>query len=227
MSSMIKPNQGASTRLLEFPQVHRRSLRVQVREALEDLIVYGQLAPGEHLAEESLAEQLGVSRQPVREALQTMAGAGFVDLQPGRGAFVHRPTVEEVRDVFHVRGLLEADGAALAARNIDDDGRALLESIYARGEAASSQADSRELIELNTEFHDAVMSIGDNKVSIKLLSELRRRIGWYLATIITSRAPSSWVEHRGILDAINSGDAEQARLLMSKHITHSKDLIEP
>lgn len=224
--TMPKAESNRDSRLPDFPQMHRRSLRVQVREALEDLIVFGHFSPGEHLTEEALAEHLGVSRQPVREALQTMAGAGFVDLKPGRGAFVHRPTVEEVHDVFHVRGLLEADSAALAAQRIDDEGRQLLESIYERGEAATAFGDSRQLIELNTEFHDAVMAIGGNKVSLKVLGELRRRVGWYLATIITSRAPSSWMEHRGILDAISSGNAELARQLMGEHIAHSKQLIE-
>ncbi|WP_051426389.1 GntR family transcriptional regulator [Jiangella gansuensis] len=209
------------------PLMRRASLREQVRAAIEELIVFGRLAPGEHLAEESLAELLGVSRQPVREALQSLSTAGFVDLRTGRGAFVHEPTAREAREVFHVRALLESDSCRLAAQNIDDDGVRRLEAIYAEGHEASQQGeDPRRLIELNRAFHAAITEIGANRVSIALLTDLERRAGWYLATIISNRAPSSWVEHRAILDAVAGRDADLAGDLMLNHIDHSRDLLE-
>jgi|SRR5680860_87739 len=93
----------------------RVPLRERVYEELEELIVYGRLAPGEHLVEVAVAKRLGVSRIPVREALQLLHRDGWVDLRPRQGAFVHQPTLEEVEDAFSVRTILEVESARLAA----------------------------------------------------------------------------------------------------------------
>lgn len=216
-----KANDGS-----QFPTLQRQNLRMQVQTAIEDLIIYGVLEPGAHLAEEVLAERLGVSRQPVREALQTLAVVGFVDLFPGRGAFVHQPTSQEAQEVFHVRAILEADGCRLAALNRTDSELEALEGIYTQGlQVLENDGDPRQLIDLNTEFHDAIMQIAGNKVSLNILQDLRRRIGWYLVSIIQHRAPSSWREHREILDAISAGDEASAHELMKQHVTRSLDLI--
>lgn len=206
--------------------VRGASLRTQVKQAIEDLIVFGALAPGEHLVEGALADRLGVSRQPVREALQTLAGSGFIDLQSGRGAFVHRPTPREVREAFHVRALIEADSAAQAAVGIDAEALATLEDLVEAGTAIASDGDSRRLIELNSRFHDTVTAVGGNRVSQRILDDLQRRIAWYLATIITGRAPSSWVEHRQIFEAIRSGDAAAASSLTHAHVHRSLELLD-
>jgi DNA-binding GntR family transcriptional regulator len=80
-------------------QVRRSTVQERVREAIEDLIVFGKLAPGERLAEVALAQQLGVSRQPVREALHTLAGFGFVDVVPGRGVSARPDPTRSARGV--------------------------------------------------------------------------------------------------------------------------------
>src|ERR1700726_852101 len=90
-------------------------LRQSVYEALVELVVGGRLGPGEHLVETELARQLGVSRQPVREALHRLEAEGWVDLRPSPGAFVHVPTDSEVDELLDVRALLEAETARLAA----------------------------------------------------------------------------------------------------------------
>ena len=90
-------------------------LRQSVYDALIDLIVSGELPPGQHMVETDLARQLGVSRQPIREALHRMEAEGWVDLRPSQGAFVHVPTDSEVDELLDVRALLEAETARLAA----------------------------------------------------------------------------------------------------------------
>src|SRR5882724_1747370 len=82
-------------------------LRQAVYDSLVELVVTGALRPGQHLVEGELAEQLGVSRQPVREALQRLESEGWVDLRPAQGAFVHQPTDDEVDQLLAVRCLLE------------------------------------------------------------------------------------------------------------------------
>src|SRR3954463_8206568 len=91
-------------------------LRERVYQAIQDLIISRRLAPGQHLVESELAEILGVSRQPVREALQWLNNEGWVDLRPGYGAFVHAPTDAEVDELLAVRSVLEGESARLAAQ---------------------------------------------------------------------------------------------------------------
>src|SRR5437879_7153803 len=91
-------------------------LRQSVYEALVELVVEGRLRPGQHLVETELARQLGVSRQPVREALHRLEAEGWVDLRPNQGAFVHVPTDDEVDQLLDVRELLEVETARLGAR---------------------------------------------------------------------------------------------------------------
>jgi len=221
-----EPGATAQSSVPLIQPIHRSTLQGQVRDAVEDLIVFGALPPGERLAEAALAERLGVSRQPVREALHSLAALGFVDLAPGRGAVVHTPTMREIREVFHVRAILEADSCELAARTIDEAGVRTLETICAEADVAVSERDTRRLLDLNGEYHRAITRIGGNNVAFVLLDQLQRRIAWYLTRIIVERAPDSWVEHRQILDALADSDAETAHARMLEHVHHSLEVME-
>ncbi len=117
-------------------------LRQSVYDALIDLIVSGDLPPGQHMVETDLARQLGVSRQPIREALHRMEAEGWVDLRPSQGAFVHVPTDSEVDELLDVRALLEAETARLAARAASPAQVARLREICAEGQAAAERATS-------------------------------------------------------------------------------------
>src|SRR5579875_2950750 len=127
-------------------------LRHSVYEALVELIVGGGLQPGEHLVESDLARQLGVSRQPVREALHRLEAEGWVDLRPSQGAFVHVPTDREVDQLLDVRELLEVQTARLAARSPRRSRAGRLRAICAEGEAAVKSGDIEEFITVNNTF---------------------------------------------------------------------------
>ena len=116
-------------------------LRERVYEALLELITTRALRPGQHLVESELAGHLGVSRQPVREALQRLNTEGWVDLRPAQGAFVHEPTEAEADQLLSVRTLLEAEAARLAAANSGSAGIAALEELCAQGEQAVADDD--------------------------------------------------------------------------------------
>ncbi|MFE4960256.1 GntR family transcriptional regulator [Streptomyces sp. NPDC056653] len=96
-------------------------LRQAGYDALTELIINGSLEPGQHLVEAELAEHLGISRQPVREALQRLQTNGWVDLRPSQGAFVHSPTQEEAAHLLNVRSVLETYSAQLAAQNAEPE----------------------------------------------------------------------------------------------------------
>ena len=112
-------------------------LRQSVYETLVDLIVNADLRPNQHLVETDLARQLGVSRQPVREALHRLQAEGWVELRPAQGAFVHVPTDQEVDELLDVRYLLEAETARLAARAATPEQVKQLREIWQNGRSAA------------------------------------------------------------------------------------------
>ena len=139
-------------------------LRQSVYDALIDLIVGGELPPGQHMVETDLARQLGVSRQPIREALHRMEAEGWVDLRPSQGAFVHVPTDSEVDELLDVRALLEAETARLAAASGANPARpaqlARLREICRQGQAAAEADDFAAAVAANNAFHAEIAAVG-------------------------------------------------------------------
>src|SRR5437660_8885942 len=124
-------------------------LRERVYQAMQDLIISRRLAPGQHLVESELAEILGVSRQPVREALQWLSNEGWVDLRPGYGAFVHAPTHDEADQLLAVRSLLAAESARLAAEHAGSEGVARLRELCDQGTKALEADDIEGMVAAN------------------------------------------------------------------------------
>src|SRR5258705_11459040 len=112
---------GATARTGPPPVERPAPLREAVYDALVEMIITAELQSGEHLVENDLAAQLGVSRQPVREALQRMQTEGWVDLRPPLGAFVHVPTGDEAHQLLAARTLLETESPRLAAKHTTPD----------------------------------------------------------------------------------------------------------
>src|SRR4030081_1668818 len=121
------------------------------------MIVTRELQPGEHLVENELAAQLGVSRQPVREALQRLQTEGWVDLRPALGAFVHVPTDAEADQLLAVRTLLEAESARLAAQNATPEQVDQLWDVQRSGEVALAADDQEGLVTANAALHANVV----------------------------------------------------------------------
>jgi DNA-binding GntR family transcriptional regulator len=197
-------------------------LREQVREQLEDFIIYGTLPQGHHLVESRLARQLGVSRIPVREALQRLSQDGWVDLRPRQGAFVHRPSAKEVDDVFAVRTLVEFEAARLAAQNATDDAVRRLRELLEAGAETVGSDDERALLRANESFHEFVTEMADNRALTDISALLGKRIRWYFATVVTVRSSHSWEEHRELVDAIAARDPQCAAEVMRRHIDHTR-----
>lgn len=198
---------------LQQPQL----LRQQVYDRIEEMIIRGTLQPGQHLVELELAEQLGVSRNPVREALQGLQRAGWIELRPRQGAFVRTPTPAEVEGFFRVRTVLEMESARSVARNCGPEDLERLRDLLAKGEEALEAGDNRTLVDANSAFHAELTRLTDNPVLADLLALLDRRLRWYFTPVATSRAPRSWLEHRQLVEAFAAGDVEQAAKTMDEH----------
>ncbi|MFF9674501.1 GntR family transcriptional regulator [Streptomyces eurythermus] len=197
-------------------------LRERVYEALLELITTRALRPGQHLVESELAGHLGVSRQPVREALQRLNTEGWVDLRPAQGAFVHEPTEEEADQLLTVRTLLEAEAARLAAAHADSAGVAALEEVCAEGEQAVAAEDVDRAVALNAAFHSKVMELAGNTVLAGLAAQVDRRVRWYYTPVARQRGGQSWVEHRELIAAIDARDEQRATRLMREHTEHTR-----
>ncbi len=200
-------------------------LRERVYTALEEAIVDGIFPPGFHLREDDLAKRLGVSRNPVREALQTLAHDGLVDHRPGRGVFVHDPSTHEVEEVFHARALLESDSARLAADRISEADLHLLEELMDLGQAAVEAQDPGALLELNERFHSVIFGAADNSVMAKMMTMMQRRIRWYFSRVVVTRAVESWDQHREIFQALRERDGEKAARYMAAHVLQTGQTI--
>ncbi|MEU9198625.1 GntR family transcriptional regulator [Streptomyces sp. NPDC048332] len=197
-------------------------LRERVYEALLELITTRALRPGQHLVESELAGHLGVSRQPVREALQRLNTEGWVDLRPAQGAFVHEPTQEEADQLLSVRTLLEAEAARLAAANSAPAGIAALEELCAKGEQAVADDNVDLAVATNAAFHAKVMELAGNVVLAELAGQVDRRVRWYYTPVARQRGTQSWIEHRSLIAAISSHDEQRATAIMRTHTEHTR-----
>lgn len=197
--------------------VDRGPLRGLINDQLRELIISGQAAPGDRLVESDLAERLGTSRVPVREALLELSKEGWVDLRPRQGARVHRPTEREVTEVFQVRAALEAETARLAARSIAQDELDLLRSINERGAGFARSGDHAAAARANAELHRTIAHCSGNHLLTRILGNLEHRIRWYFTRIAPTRGMNSWDEHERIIDAIAQGDAARAVARMQAH----------
>ncbi|MCM1966667.1 GntR family transcriptional regulator [Streptomyces sp. G1] len=197
-------------------------LRDRVYGALLELITTRALQPGQHLVESELAGHLGVSRQPVREALQRLSTEGWVDLRPAQGAFVHEPTEEEADQLLTVRTLLEAEAARLAAAHAGAEAVATLEELCAQGERAVAADDVDTAVATNARLHAKIMELAGNAVLAELAAQVDRRVRWYYTPVARQRGHQSWVEHRELIAAIADRDGEAATAIMRAHTEHTR-----
>jgi DNA-binding GntR family transcriptional regulator len=183
------------------------------------------------MVETDLARQLGVSRQPIREALHRMEAEGWVDLRPSQGAFVHVPTDSEVDELLDVRALLEAETARLAAARTGSDPQARpdrqtqlarLREICREGEAAAEAGDFGAAVTANNAFHAEIAVIGGNATLAELADIVGRRVQWYYRMVAPARGHGSWSEHAEMIEAIEAGDPDRAQALARKHTERTR-----
>lgn len=174
--------------------------------------------------ETDLATLLGVSRQPIREALVTLRSEGWLELIPGRGTFVRTPTPEEVTGMFTVRMALEGEAALCAASNIDETGVDALRKICQLGRRAFAAKDRDKVVLTNAKFHSTIAEIADVPALQSMIQDMEAKVRWHYASIAHFRGEASWNEHDKIVDALAHKDGELARLLSRKHIEASRSV---
>ncbi|MDR3673224.1 MAG: GntR family transcriptional regulator [Holophaga sp.] len=207
--------------LLALPHLgaSHQPLRQVVTDALRKAILSKRLKPGERLIEEQLAADLGVSRNPVREALRMLESEGLVEISPRRGASVTNLSEDEAQEIVEVRAALEGLCARLAARRCSPALKADIQKILDRGERAAAANDSPALAVIHSQVHALMAGAGHNRHLTGFVQSLRDKTDWLYTSSVTWRAQQSWREHAAILRAIADGDEELAAVLASRHVT--------
>jgi len=194
------------------------SLHDQVVTELRQAILSGRLKPGERLVEGRLADELGVSRNPVREAIRVLASEGLIEVTARRGAAVATMTEQEARETIELRALLEGQNARLAARRQDKEIIKRIETALNKGSAAVAARRFEQLFDLNRLFHRELAAAGQNTVLGDLLQKLRERTAMLFSPMDPGRQARSWEEHAAILRAIIKGDERAAATLAAEHV---------
>ncbi|HEY3558932.1 MAG TPA: GntR family transcriptional regulator [Kribbella sp.] len=208
----------AGARHVKRPQ----PLRESVYEALTEMIIDGTLERGRHLVEVELAGLLGVSRQPVREALQRLNNEGWVDLRPGFGAMVHVPADDEVDQLLAARAALESESARLAARHASKDDVAKLRDLCKVGTTYQEAGDIDGTVRTNGELHSLITQMSGNRFLVDFAAQVDRRVRWYYTPVAPVRGAASWREHNRLVKAISEGDEDKAAQIMREHTEHTR-----
>ena len=201
------------------------SLTSAVQQALERMIKLGELAPGDKLNEASLAERLGVSRGPVREAFRMLEEAGLLTLKKNRGVYVRQVPLEEALEIYELRAMMEAQVGALLATSASAEQIAALRTLLESMESAVAASDAPLYFQLNVEFHETLVSFAGNKKMLLLYRRLTRELDLFRRRNLSQQAllSNSIQEHREVLAAIASRDPERAAQTLRRHVLQSRD----
>lgn len=195
-------------------------LRDVVFNTLRQAILRGELKPGERLMEIQLANKLGVSRTPIREAIRKLELEGLVLMIPRRGAEVAEITEKSLRDVLEVRGALEELAVKLACQKITDEQIAELRAAEKEFEQALSSGDVTVYAEADVKFHDIIYQATDNQRLIQLLFNLREQMYRYRVEYLKREEAHETllIEHKRIIETIADRDMDAAVDAVCQHI---------
>jgi DNA-binding GntR family transcriptional regulator len=205
---------------------------IEILERLRALILTGEYGPDERLIEEQLAERLGVSRTPVRQALTMLEAEGLVEIAPNRGATVCSFSIEDVWDIYDLRAVLEGHAARRAAGRIERRELKRLQELAVEMEGLPGRFDDHEeeirvLVALNQEFHDTIVQASCNRRLEHLINRtveiplMFKAFFWYTPH---ERTISNHF-HRQILKSLERGDADRAEIIMREHVYEGRDFV--
>jgi len=195
-------------------------LHCNLTDALRDLIVSGELAPGTKVREHALCERFGVSRTPLRETLKVLASEGLVQLVPRRGAFVAAITQTEIDELFPIMAALEALAAEAACKRIEDDDIENLRAMHLHMFAFHAAGDEKSYLSLNRQIHRSLFEIAGNASLTACYEQLLVRT--HSVRFVARKTPKQWQravdEHVAIMAAIEQRDGARLAGLLRSHL---------
>lgn len=212
-------------RLVPVTLDNYKPLREIVFETLREAIINAVLKPGERLMEIQLAEEMGVSRTPVREAIRKLELEGFVVMVPRKGAYVAGISIKDIADVFEIRAAMEGLAAGLAAERITEEELEQLERILVKIGECVQNNDLEKLIEVDTEFHDTLYKACRNERLVQIVSNLREQIQRARTASLSTPGRSKYAleEHKKIVEAVSERNVELAQMLAREHIENAEN----
>lgn len=200
--------------------ITRPSLHIELLDRVRDLIIEGSLPPGTKVPERELCERYGVSRTPMREALKVLAVEGLVWLEPNRGAWVSKITIEDLEEVFPVMGALEALSGELACERITDE---QIDIICETHRDMVQHYEARDLalyFQSNQAIHEAILDAASNSELTAMYQSLSARIrrARYIANMTEERWKKAVEEHEQILAALKKRDGHELGQILRQHL---------
>jgi DNA-binding GntR family transcriptional regulator len=205
-------------------KVYRKGARAKVNEELKQSIIEGKLRPGARLLEGELAEKMGVSRTPVREALAQLEKEQIIKRLHPRGYKVSELNHQHIDDIFGLREVLESYAGVLAIERITKEDIKKLESIISRSEQQFEKESMSDILELNATFHRTISEASGNNMLTQFLDQIGNHVLRYRALLIQQRSlyPQVISDHRRIVEVLKKKDPEALREAIVQHVRQTK-----
>ncbi|MCU4119154.1 GntR family transcriptional regulator [Variovorax sp. N23] len=201
-----------------------RALYEEVAELLRQRIFSRELEPGSWIDEMKIAEEYGISRTPLREALKVLAAEGLVTMKVRRGAYVTEVSQQDLADVYHLLSLLESDAAGVVAERATEAQLHTLQLLHAELEAAAipGQVDREHFFAINERFHMQLLAIANNRWRDQMVADLRKvmKLNRHNSLLKSGRIDESLREHRALMAAIVARDPTAAMARMREHFSN-------
>ena len=201
---------------------NRDTLHLRVCNLLREAILKGDFKPGDRLKQADLADAMGVSRMPIREAFQKLEAEGLIKLEPHKGAVVKSIQVEDIEEIYALRAKLEKMAVYQSVENLTEDDHKQLSTLV---EQMETSADVDEFIRYNIEFHRLLMKRCSWERLNSFISTLWNGLPQQTPHILKGQKDTSNVEHRSILNAVLNKDKETAANLVSNHISRTGNML--
>jgi DNA-binding GntR family transcriptional regulator len=208
-------------------KLNNRPLYEDVADRLREQIFSKQLASGSWLDEQSLADQFGISRTPMREAIKVLASEGLVTIKMRRGAYVTEVARADLEQIFTILSLLEGQAAKETATKATEAELNMLDHLHHRLEKAAADRDIEQFFEINVKFHELIQEIAGNRWMNGVIADLRKVLKLHRRDSLTStgRLQNSLIEHRAILNALLKRDQTGAESAMRKHLARGLEAL--
>jgi len=208
-------------------KLNNRPLYEDVADRLREQIFSKLLAPGSWLDEQNLAEQFGISRTPMREAIKVLASEGLVIIKMRRGAYVTEVTRKDLEQIFTILSLLEGEAARETAIKATEEELNQLDYWHHRLEKAAADRDIEQFFEINGKFHELIQQIAGNRWMNGVIADLRKVLKLHRRESLTStgRLQNSLIEHRAILNALLKRDQAEAESAMRQHLARGLEAL--
>lgn len=202
-------------------------LRETVCEVLRNAIKRGILEPGERLMEVQLAEELGISRTPVREAIRKLEQEGYVIMMPRRGTYVSSLSVHDVKEIFEIRSALETLAAVLATMRIEPEELDKLRALLTEIEGHIENSNMDKIVATDIEFHGLLYQVSRNERLVAIISNLMEQLARFrtLSMSYPGRLQETLAEHRAMVEAIATGNEDAAREAAERHMEQAEETL--